>query len=288
MSRVARELLKKLLAQADRGGRETLPINERSAKNYFAIESLSDRDSVHAYLTNAEVAGCVSLERGSGAASQDLLRIRLRDADQLSKWLGVPRAKNHAKRIEEVLATSMSGAPEWLRLAYDEAIKGWRLGKSSLRVRAEDVDTAVNLFKIALSVSANEQDGLDLRRFSVRLLNSSKTIENMLTKLAPLLRCNPEWEKFDDNGELFRALGLEKFPPSAFIKGPISVKYSSDITLNCDIPYLMTIENLASFQRHVREIDDNGIVIYSAGFPAPSLIQMIHILDQLNIVSIID
>jgi len=300
MSDTARTLLQRLLAQADRGGRETLPITERSAKDYFALGGLSDRDSVHAYLTNAEVAGGISLEWGRGAAAQDLLRIRLLDADKLSQWLGVPRSKNHAERINTVLAPLMLEAPEWLRVAYDEAIGNWQLGKLSLRVRAEDTDAAINLFRVALAVSANEQADLDLRRFSVRLLNDSKAIENLLSKLAPLLRRNPEWEQFDDNGGLYRALGLEKFPPPVFIKGPLSIKYSnvdwnigelrpyigfspdrvSDITLNSDIPYLMTIENLASFQRHAREVDDDGIVIYSAGFPSPSLIHVLQMLDQ--------
>ena len=40
VSEVARALLLKLLAQVDRGGRDTLPITERSARNYFAVTDL--------------------------------------------------------------------------------------------------------------------------------------------------------------------------------------------------------------------------------------------------------
>jgi hypothetical protein len=46
-----------------------------------------------------------------------------------------------------------------------------------------------------------------------------------------------------------------------------------------EIPYLLTIENLASFQRHVREIQDRAVVIYTAGFPGPDLIRVVQHLD---------
>ncbi len=300
MSDVARTLLLKLLAQADRGGRETVPINESSANDYFSLDSILKRDSVHANLMNAEVAGAISLEWGKGAAAQDLLRIRLGDADKLAQWLGVPRARNYAELIDTALTEIAPTFPEWLLAAYEESIGKWRKGKLSLRVRAEDTDTAVNLFRIAYAVSRNEQDGLDLRRFSVRLLNDSKAIENLLSKLAPLLKCNPEWEKFEENFDLFRFLGLEKFAPPILIKGPLCIKYSdveldigklrpyvgispdlvSDTIVSGKVLYLLTIENLASFQRHVREIDDDGVVIYTAGFPSPSLVNVIKALDR--------
>ena len=300
MSNVAKNLLNKLLAQVDRGGRETLPITRRAAKVYFEITSLSERDSVHASLTNAEVDGAISLEWGRGAAAQDLLRIRLCDADKLAKWLGIPRAHKHANRIDSVIAPMMSDAPEWLRSSYHQAMQNWNLGRSALRVRAVDTVTATNLLRIAIAVAENRQIGLDLRRFSVQLMNNSKTVENLLPKLAPLLRANPEWAQFSDNNELFRVLGLEKFPPPIYIKGPLAFQYSGiqwDITdlrpfvgISPDsitnlrtihnVPYLLTIENLASFQRHVREVDDDGIVIYSAGFPSPALTQVLSWLDR--------
>ena len=300
MSNIARDLLEKLLAQVDRGGRETLPITIRAAKAYFETDSLSARDSVHAFLVNAEVAGAILLEWGKGAAAQDLLRIRLCDADKLAEWLGRPRAIKHADRIDRILTRMMTEAPEWLASSYEQSIQKWKLGKPAFRIKAEDTDTAANLFRVALAVATNKQADLDLRRFSVQLLNDSKAVENLLGKLAPLLRSNPEWEQFSDNNELFRVLGLEKFPPPIYVKGPMVFQYSdvqwditglrpfvgispdlvSSLALTINVPYLLTIENLASFQRHVREIEDNGIVIYSAGFPSPALTHVLNWLDR--------
>jgi hypothetical protein len=43
-------------------------------------------------------------------------------------------------------------------------------------------------------------------------------------------------------------------------------------------PYLLFIENRASFERYVREIDDTGVVIYTAGFPPRSWLHAIEVI----------
>ncbi|MGE5155594.1 MAG: Wadjet anti-phage system protein JetD domain-containing protein [Bdellovibrio bacteriovorus] len=299
-SEVARALLVKLLAQVDRGGRDTLPIGERSASDYFAVTDLTGRDAIHAYLENAEAAGAVTLEWGRRAAAQDLQRIRVKDADRLAAWLGVSRASAQAGAIEEQLAPLIAEAPDWLRDAYAEALAQWRLGGSPFRVAAADTAIAIRLFRVARAVAAGDQEGLDLRRFSVQLLGDSKAVESILGRLGALLRQNPDWSHWETDAELFQALGLEKFPPPLFIRGPLSLDYGgvpcdltplrpyvalspdavTDIRPTSPVPYLLTIENLASFQRHVREVRDQGVVIYTAGFPAPALVRVLGRLDQ--------
>lgn len=300
MSQVARTLLLKLLAQVDRGGRGSLPVTERSAREYFAVTDLGGRDAIHAHLANAEADGGVTLDWGRRAAAQDLQRIRIRDANRLAAWLGVSRASTRAHAIEQELAPLLTDAPGWLRDTYMEALDQWRLGGSPFRVPAADTVAAIRLFRIARAVAAGQQEGLDLRRFSVHLLGDSKAVESMLTRLGGLLRRNPEWCQWEEDAELFQALGLEKFPPPLFIKGPLALDYGDtqwnltplrpyvalspdavgDIRSTGPVPYLLTIENLASFQRHVREVQDSGVVVYAAGFPAPSLVRVLEQLDQ--------
>ncbi len=300
MSQVARELLLKLLAQVDRGGRDTLPIGERSAQAYFQVTELAGRDAIHAYFENAEAVGGVTLEWGRRAAAQDLQRIRIKDPDRLAAWLGVSRASAQAGAIEQQLAPLMADTPGWLRDACVEALDQWRLGGSPFRVPAADAAAAVRLFRTARAVAAGKQEGLDLRRFSVQVLGDSKAVESLLGRLGALLRRNPDWAQWEDDAGLFRSLGLEKFPPPLFIKGPLSLDYGgiqwdltplhpyvalspdavADIKPTTPVPYLLTIENLASFQRHVREIQDPGVVIYTAGFPAPALVRVLGQLDR--------
>jgi hypothetical protein len=300
VSEVARALLLKLLAQVDRGGRDTLPITERSARNYFAVTDLAGRDAIHAYLANAAADGGVTLDWGRRAAAQDLQRIRIKDADRLAAWLGVSRASAQANAIEQVLGPLLADAPGWLREAYAQALDQWRLGGSPFRVSGADLTAATKLFRIARAVAEGAQEELDLRRFSVRLLGDSKAVESMLGRLGGLLRRNPEWSQWEDDADLFRALGLEKFPPPLFIKGPLALDYGgtqwdltplrpyvalspetvADIRPTTPVPYLLSIENLASFQRHIREVQDWGVVIYTAGFPAPALVQVLGELDR--------
>ena len=299
MSQVARALLLKLLAQTERGGRETLPITERSARDYFAVRDLVGRDAVHADLANAEAAGCIRLEWGRGTAAQDLVRLRLCDADRLAEWLGVPRASESVGRISELLDPLLADAPPWLRDAYDAAKDQWGRGQSAFRVEVTDSATALELFRTALAIDREEQRGLDLRRFSARLLGDSKAIERQLGRLADLLRRNPEWEALDEDRDLFRVIGLEKFPQPLLLKGPLSIRVEGRVLdiggaapylgLSPDcvesveptgpVAYLLTVENLASFQRHVREVCDSGLVIYTAGFPGPDLIRVLQHID---------
>jgi hypothetical protein len=300
VSEIARSLLLKLLAQVDRGRRDTLPITERSARDYFAVTDLAGRDAIHAYLANAEADGGVTLEWGRRAAAQDLQRIRIKDADRLSAWLGVRRTTAQAGAIEREIGPLLANAPRWLRDAYAEALVQWRLGGNPFRVPAADTAAAIKLFRVAHAVAAGEQEGLDLRRFSVQLLGDSKAVESMLGRLGGLLRHNPEWSEWEDDADLVRALELEKFPPPLFIKGPLALDYDGiqwdltplrpyvalspdavgDIQATTQVSYLLTIENLASFQRHVREVSDTGVVIYTAGFPAPALMRILEELDR--------
>lgn len=297
---VANELLLKLLKQVDRGGRVTVPITDRSAKNYFQHQDLDSRASIHAALENAEKADCIGLEWGRGVEAQDLKRIRLKDADKLAEYLGVSRARTHADWMEEYLQPIINQSPGWLIDAYKSAHKKWYVGKPVFGIENNQYDEAGILFRIALAISRGEQAGQDLRHFSIKLLNDSKAIEKRLARLANLLRNNPEWSEFQDNHELFRLLGLEKFPPPLLIRGPLHIKYQEtdfDISYLCpyvglspdniikfkllhESSYMLTVENLASFQRHVREIDDFGIVIYTNGFPAPALVKILKMLDE--------
>ncbi len=299
MNDIGRELLLKLLAQVDRGGKSTLPVTPRFAKAYFADGSLDVREAIHASLRNAERAGAVVLKWGKGAAAQDLEQIRLCDAEALALWLGVDRVQDHAERMRTALQPLLSEAPDWLRSAYAEAARNWQKGLVGLRIPHDQPQEAQNLFRVALAVARNKQAGLDLRRFSVRVLGDSKGIESRRGLLAHLLRRNPTWSELDDDGELFRALGLEKFVQPLLFKGPLKLLYNgaawdvSPLTpyvgLSPDLvrelsftrppAYLLTIENLASFHRHVREIEDDGLVVYTAGFPSPSLQSFLGMLN---------
>jgi hypothetical protein len=209
-----------------------------------------------------------------------------------------------AGQIETDIRPLLRDAPDWLGLALDDALARWQRGANAFGIPAADTEAARRLFRVAQAIAAGEQRDLDLRRFSVRVLGESKAVERLLGRLAGLLRRNPDWADIEDDAQLYQALGLEKFPPPVFIKGPLRLRYGLDpaAALDWDLsplapyvavapdavhavqvdaapPYLLTIENLASFQRHVREVHDAGVVLYTGGFPAPALVRFIGSLD---------
>ncbi len=83
---------------------------------------------------------------------------------------------------------------------------------------------------------------------------------------------------------VYAELGPENYPQPVFLKGPLRLSYGGErLELDGMRPYfavspdgidavacvgrpdyVLVIENLTSYQRHVREVDDRGIVLYSA------------------------
>jgi len=103
-----------------------------------------------------------------------------------------------------------------------------------------------------------------------------------------------------NDAEVYVELGLEKYPQPVFLKGPVGLSYGGKrLDLDGIGPYLalspdgidavaavgrpdyvLVIENLTSYQRHVREVEDRGVVLYSAGFPGPAFRALLGRLDE--------
>lgn len=194
------------------------------------------------------------------------------------------------------LAPLLSDAPEWLREQATAIHERWRIGERPGGLGTEDADGIVLLYRALAAVARDEHRGLDLRRFSARALNDSKAMERMRGHFARIW-CDAHGLDLDPE-ELYAELGLEKFPQPVFVKGPLSLRLgghgidvdrvrpflavSPDAVEAMQVrspAYVLTIENLASFQRHVREIDDDGIVLYCAGFPSPAFRAFLARLD---------
>jgi hypothetical protein len=47
-----------------------------------------------------------------------------------------------------------------------------------------------------------------------------------------------------------------------------------------EVPYVLTVENLASFNRHAREVDDGGVIVFSGGFPLRAVLRAVKHLDD--------
>jgi hypothetical protein len=309
MHEAARALLERLLAAAerrgpapggaaDRGLSVVLPLTVRRAPEYVARGGLADREAIHAALENAAAAGAVSLEWGRFEEARDLKRLRLVDADRLAAFLGAERVGVRLERLRAALAPVRDESAPWLRAVLDDATERWGRGGRAHGLGVDEVPEVVALFQALAAVDRGEHRGLDLRTFSARALGDSKAMERLQSRVAAVFREHLDLADLDD-AELYLELGLEKYPQPLFLRGPLRLAYggtivdlaglrpyaafSPDAVAGVEpvgaVDYVLTVENLTSFQRHVRTLVDRGVVLYSAGFPGPSFRGFLRWLD---------
>jgi len=278
--------------------RKSLSITQDRAEIYYQTVNPDDKDRLHDSLRCAEKAGCIALEWGKHHDNHLVKKIWLVDGKSLANHLGEPLARDIAHQSKQAILPKIPKDP-WLQEILSRMVSQWNKNKPAYRIPPDGVEDTVALLTALSAVRDSKQEGLDLRTFSARKLGDSKAMERMRDRFTRVWN-----EKFDtglDGPELFESLGLMKFAPLIYLKGPISVKVGqcwlpihevetylgipsdaiTDIRLVDSPEYLLTIENLASFNRHCREIRDRGIVVYTAGFFGPATAPVLKKLESI-------
>ena len=142
----------------------------------------------------------------------------------------------------------------------------------------------------------------DIRTLSALLYGDSKKLESksftgLIRKLMMPHIDKDIMDLAEDGAKLLEYYGINKYPvPMRFktdgllyCRGTIdlsALRYGigvspdemRDIAWNQQPPYVLFIENRASYERYVREIDDSGVIIYTAGFPSRAWVHAVKIL----------
>ena len=303
MSRHGEELLLKMFrkweADPDGCAPVTIPITRSSALPYFQAESIDDKDLLHAYLKRAEREGCVELRWGRLNMSHLLERITLSDGVRLAGFLGLPVARVEAEKAWQELQSALSGEKQWLTDLLKEMVALWRVGKSAHGLAVNELREARELLCALEAVCAGKQEGLDLRTFSARYVGDSKAMERMQLRFARIWQKQFPGDELEAD-QLFQSLGLTKFPLPVLFKGPVTI-LNRGVAFDCStarpyigfppqgvddvifptIPrYVLFIENPACFNRHVTEVVDDGLVLYTAGFPSSRTLKLYQLLDE--------
>lgn len=275
----------------------TLPISKKRAGEYYETIRPDDKDQLHACLQNAELDGCVELEWGKYHDSHLLKRIILKSGPLLAKFLNMPLAANVAQGATNSLLQLVPEEQGWIKDVAHQIIEKWSKGESAYRFELGETKEASTFIAALVAVSEGKQQNLDLRTFSAKVLGDSKAMERLKDRFAKVW--NDQFDTGLDANELYESLGLLKFPPAVYLKGPCKVKVGSGWLDISTVPsyigvppdaidaieffeapdYVMTIENLASFNRHTREITDKGLIIYSAGFLGPNTASVLRMVD---------
>ncbi len=276
------------------------PITKSMAKEYFATTTFQGKEQLHARLKTAEDLGCISLTWAKRAPSQVLERITLKDPTKLAAFLDVPLASDRATAAGKHIEQHMQSDLEWIDTIKVDLVSAWHHGKSLHGLSVEDVPKVITVLKALDAVKKGCHRGHDLRSFSVSYLGNSKAMESIKGVFKTLWQ-----QQFGSDGgdlnaqELYESLGLVKFAQPVFLQAQCRVLLKNtqidcrdikpyiglapqsinDIEFTMPPRYVLTIENLASFNRHCEEIDDGGLFLYSNGFPSPdfgNLIRLLH------------
>ena len=286
----ARAFLLRLLRQAElaasRG--ETGLASRAWAGGGIAPDAL---DACHRLLVEAQRGGAVELVFGKGFQAHVVQRIRVADADRLAAFLGEPRYAVRLAAMDAALADVVAGGEPWVADVLDHCRKRWARGEAAFGLQPGDTDAARETLQILRAVAENRHRGKVARIFSIEVTGRSKALEERRQHVVAGLRRIFSIDDAIGAGEVLEAVGFEKFHQPLLIRADLEIggarvrvcpyvglppELASGLSLRLGFaPYVIGIENLTSFNRYVREIDDNGVVIYTGGFPSRPVLSTI-------------
>lgn len=277
----ARRLLHDLLDRIERHS-EQQRARQVSKKLPLSFPDGHAREAFEAVLRDAARMGAVRLEAGTGELAHLLARVRLEDSAQLYRFLERTPVSERAAQAGARLQREADGLAHVQELV-GEIAAAWRDDRTWLGLGKDDPATAVD-FLIALdAVQQGDFGRRDMRTVSRKRTGHSKRIERHSSRIARWFKATGRVDETATPSEALASIGLEKYPQDIKIAGDLTIDGTPVpalpfIGVPADVAErlravradtLVTIENLASFQRYAREARrDNELVLYTGGFPA--------------------
>jgi len=233
----------------------------------------------------AEAAGAIVVEMMRGFDSHQIRRLRLVDAEALYRYLGRERGSDIADRAVDGIREALGSVPDWMVEALEDARERWATRRSYKGFETDDADEVVKVLKIARTLAAGKIGARDARSFSTEVCGDSKALERNRNAIAALLAEATGESAAPDQDALAR-FGIFTYPDPVMVKGPVLLADSrfdlsafrpyaavpegnvADLRCARRPSYVLTIENKTSFHRHVREVCDDGVVVFTGGFPS--------------------
>lgn len=278
----ARDILGILLDRVERVPDRTRQPVERAPADF---PSAAERAAFDRLLADAERQGAISVVKGRGEAQHLTERIRLRDAVRLYEFLGRTPAHERARVAVSVLQASVVPKHTDAIEARDSIIDGWLRGERPFSIGFEQTEQAVEFITALDAVLTRDPvDRRDLRTYSGQTTGNTKLLERCASRIINFLKQIGKLDADLTDNEAMASLGLEKFSQPVLIAGPVrlaGVDFASLVYVGLPpeqapaiepagaIRSIITIENLASFNRHVREVlQANEVAVYTGGFPS--------------------
>jgi Wadjet anti plasmid transformation system JetA-like protein/uncharacterized protein DUF3322 len=284
--------LERLLERSERNPDRLRPAS--AAPEYDDLSTAQQVGRFHDLMAAAQKFGAIEVQRGRRDRGHLIERVRVRDPELLAKHLGRPTATVVAQRARaELLSVAEAGEP-WVSSLLEEMTVRWARGESYYRLTAAQPDAAKEFFTLLAAFSRQEGRGLDARTFSFRATKDTKAFDRHASRLAAALGARLGLPGAPPD-RVWALIGLDRFSHPIHVSGPVRISDQTGILVNGTVkPFasihpemlpnleitetpsaILTVENYASFNRQVREIEDGSLVVYTGGFPAAGVIEFL-------------
>jgi hypothetical protein len=283
-----------------------LVLSERSAERMRAASAAPDYEQLptaelmkrfETLMMAAERAGAIELKKGRRERRHLIERVKVKDALALARHLGRLPAQDLADRLSEVLIPVAASGEPWVAGIVHDMARRWARGESAHRIPSSAAAAAKEFIALLAATSKDRARGLDARTFALKVTGDSKAFDRHAARLAEVLAAQ-RGEPGTRADLIWKAVGLERFSHPIHLSGGVLVEKDNHILVDgraspfasvhpemlpllrlCGKPAaLLTIENYASFNRYVREIKDNALVVYTGGFPSAAVMELLKLL----------
>jgi hypothetical protein len=283
-----------------------LVLSERSPDRTRAASAAPDYDQLptaelikrfESRLTAAERAGAIEVKRGRRERRHLIERVKVTDAPALARHLGRSPAPDLADRLSEALMPVAENGEPWVAGIVRDMARRWARGESAYRIPPSTAEAAKEFIALLAAMSKDRARGLDARTFSLKVTGDSKAFDRHAARLADVLAAQ-RGEPGASADLIWKAVGLERFSHPIHLSGCVLVEKDNHILIDgraspfasvhpemlpllrlcCKPAALLTIENYASFNRYVREINDGALVVYTGGFPSAVAMELLKLL----------
>jgi hypothetical protein len=279
--RAAERLLGRLLDKFEARSERKTRVIERAPPTLL----WDDREAFERMLRDAETSGAVELERDKLDGRIDRVILR-EDPAPLYAFLGRSLPAATAAAAGHALIERLPALSSNLAGVVDQLVESWSQKRNLVRdLTPGDIETATNVFRAAAALLERDgKDDIDMRTFSRRTTGDSKFVEGNLGRIADVLRLAQPLPDYLDAGELLAQRGIRKWAHACLIAGPatyrgvrlptepyigIAPEMAAHLGVVGQPAWILTVENLASFNRQAREANNGqGIIVYTGGFPS--------------------
>ena len=268
----------------------------RAYIDYDGFKNIAEQDRLVRELEAIERGGGIFVRRPRNG-TETISHVRLAEADVLYRHLDRQPAVVAVTRAI-ALVRSHTGLPPTAAIALDELAGAWARGVSRFNLSAGDAEGLSESVELVLALERRAADPtstlIDYRTFSRASGVQSKALEQREAAVVALFdRFFPDLRQPSlDTSEVLATFGVARMPQPLLLSGPLKLdgvpipstgyfgvppEEGDRVGLARPVIYTLTIENYASFIRHVREIntDRAGLIIYTGGFPARPVLRQI-------------